>query len=143
MNHHDQDNELDPFDVRRLQPRARDVFARAARMQDLHGQAQAKALGGASGPAPSAQPLAFGTDAAALDVQRLLAHSAGHALGVTHHALHAAAQQARQAALTDPVIAKLNSRINGASPPDSPDQVVDVEARELPAALPAAPPPSA
>lgn len=94
----------DPIDPRRLLPRARDVFARAARMQDLHGQAQAQALAD------------------------------------TYQALQAAAQQARQAAQADPVIQRLNARINGSDGPATlvAGEVIDLDLTELVPVAPSA-----
>ena len=120
----------DPFDLRRLQPRARDVFARAARMQDLHAQAQAQILGKA--PASPDAPLgASRTPPVGSDPQRLLAHNAGQALVDTHQALQSAARQAHQMALADPVMAKLNARINGLAVLAPPGEVIDVDMAEV------------
>lgn len=121
----------DPFDVRRLQSRARDVFARAARMQDLHAQAQAKTLGEAPACSPDAPQGNGRMPSAAADPQRLLAHNAGQALADTHRALQAAARQAHQMALADPVMAKLNARINGLAMLAPPGEVIDVDMAEL------------
>lgn len=127
----------DPYGVLRLQPRARDVFARAARMQDLHAQAQVQALAAASGPAPLAA-------AGANDPpQQRLSQAAARAVVSAHDRLQAAAQQARQLALLDPVMAQLNARINGAGAAAlATGQVLDMALQELPgAAAPADPPP--
>lgn len=102
----------DPFDLRRLQSRARDVFARAARMQDLHGQAQAQSMGAQQRPGDNSNGSSCAEDAQ--NPQALLVKSAGQAVTETHRALLTAAQMARHAAQTDPVIARLNARINGA-----------------------------
>ena len=127
----------DPYGVLRLQHRARDVFARAARMQDLHAQAQVQALAAATGPAPL-------VPAGANDPpQQRLSHAAARAVVSAHDRLQAAAQQARQLALLDPVMAQLNARINGAgATAPATGQVLDMALQELPgAAAPDHPPP--
>ena len=119
----------DPYSVRRLQGRARDVFARAARMQDLHGQAQARAM--ASAPSPLSPP-ALGAHEAP---QQRLSDSAARAVVSAHDRLQQAAQQAQQMALADPVMAKLNARVNGtefAALPAAGD-VLDMDLAEVPA----------
>ena len=120
----------DPFDLRRLQPRACDVFARAARMQDLHAQAQAQILGKAPA-SPEATVSGNRTPPASADPQRVLAHNAGQALVDTHQALQAAARQAHQMALADPVMARLNARINGQAVLAPPGEVIDVDMAEV------------
>lgn len=127
----------DPYGLRRLQPRARDIFARAARMQDLHGQAQAQALGAAASPALLAPA------GANEPPQQRLSQAAARAVVGAHDRLQAAAQQARQRALLDPVMAQLNARINGADAAVlTTGQVLDMDLQELTgAATPADPPP--
>ena len=107
-------NEFDPFDPSRLQARARMLLARAARMQDLHGQTQANALSHLGAPAADAAtaPVVTGPQGQP-SPGRLISQAAGQAVADTHHALQVAAAQARRLALTDPVISRLDAEING------------------------------
>jgi hypothetical protein len=109
-----------------LPSRARDLLERAERMQDLHGQAQAQLVAHHT-RLPAAGSAANGS----LDPAQLLPQSARAAIHDTHLALQEAAEQARQMAQGDPVLARLNARIHGVVPPAAPTaDVIDVEATE-------------
>jgi len=122
-------NDFDPLDPRRLQERARSVFARAARMQDLHGHALTQANAQRSPQNGAALP---GQAPGSFNPETLLAHGAGVAMVNAVNTLNAAAAQAAQLAQADPVIARLNAAINGADVlAISGADVVDVTATEV------------
>ena len=106
--------EFDPLDPRNLQGRASMLLARAGRMQDLHGQAQATALLHRTAADTTVAPAVPGLQGE-LNPDQLLVQSASQALADTHRSLQAAALQAGKTALTDPVIARLNAGISGTS----------------------------
>ena len=121
-----------------MQERARNVFARAARMQDLHGQA----LGQASAQQAVLVAAAPARNASRLNPQPLLEQVAASSIAHTLATLHSAAAQAAQMAQTDPVIAALNTSINGsdltAGPAPEIIDVIDVIAVERPDPTPGA-----
>lgn len=115
----------DPFDPRRLQQRARGVFARAARMQDLHGQALAQEY--ATRPSTPVQDSAQVGNPAELLTQ----HACG-AIASALGRLNAAAATAAQIAASDAVISRLNATINGIDVIENRQRdVVDVDAVEV------------
>lgn len=122
-------HEHDPLDPRQMQARARNVFARAARMQDLHGQALSQvsaqhAVLVAAAPARSTS---------SLNPQPLLEQVAASSIAHTLATLHSAAAQAAQMAQTDPLIQALNTSINGSALLAAPaPEVIDVIAVERP-----------
>jgi hypothetical protein len=120
--------DFDPSEIRRLQPRARDVFARASRMQDLHAQALAHAA-----TATPRQAEGENTAVAALSPQQLLTLAASQAVVRTHTQLQQAAALAYQLAASDPVLAHLNRRINGAAlaRPAPQNEVLDMHLAEV------------
>lgn len=115
----------DPTDLNLLQQRARTIFARASRMQDLHGQAHATALAQRQ-PSGSQGNLQPGGDGSMPG--QLMEQSAVSAIQGTVVALEAAAQQATRAAQADPVISRLNAMIHGAAiaDPGKAANVIDV-----------------
>ena len=118
---------FDPLDPRRLQQRARSVFARAARMQDLHGHAFA--LEQANRPD---SPLHIPAGTHAGNPGQLMSQNAASAIASTLGHLQAAAASAAQIAVSDPEIARLNAEINGIDLLAAPaDDVVDVDAVEV------------
>ena len=120
-------DKFDPLDPRRLQQRARGVFARAARMQDLHGHAFA--LEQASRADAPLHSLA-GTHAGSPG--QLLSQHAASAITSTLGHLQSAAASAAQMAASDPEITRLNAEINGIDLLVAPaDDVVDVDAVEV------------
>lgn len=111
---------LDPLGAQRLQQRARGVLARAARLQDLHGQAYDQVRSGAAGHlAPAATP------------QALLEQYASGAIVDTLTRLHAAAAAATQMAATDGELARLERDIHGTGGPAPVPDVIDVQAVEV------------
>ena len=122
---------FDPLDPRHLQERARSVFARAARMQDLHGQALG--LAQAQRPAEPVRAVHPGAGAGPFNPEALLAHGAGVAMVHTVNTLGAAAAKAALMAQADPVMARLNAVINGTPLAAAPlAEVVDITAIEVP-----------
>lgn len=122
-------HEYDPLDPRHMQARARNVFARAARMQDLHGQA----LSQASAQHAVQVAVAPAGSNASLQPQPLLEQVAVSSIAHTLATLQSAAAHAAQMAQADPVIAALNASINGADPLAGPaSEVIDVTAVERP-----------
>lgn len=124
----DKDQELDA--LLQLQGRARAVFARAARMQDLHAQAQAQVhVLGMPGSARAPQRLAGQPP----HPQQLLSTAAASAVVDTHDRLQQAAHLAQQMALADPLMAWLNSRINGpaATAAEPAPEVLDMDLTEV------------
>lgn len=121
----------DPLDALRLQGRAQSVFARAARMQELHGQAQLFALGQAA-TARQTLPPHQRTDAGAAG---LMEQSALNEMADTHALLLRAARAAGAMASTDVQISRLNALIHGgpavAETFPRAGQVVDVDATEV------------
>ena len=112
----------------RLQNRARLILARSARLQDLHAQAvQDQRQAAETRPLTGRLPL----DASP---QAVLQRSAAEALIDTHVLLQAAAAQAYRKAATDPLLARLQARIDGPVVPDPGPMVIDVQATEVRAA---------
>jgi len=122
MNH-----DHDPYGLLRLQGRARDVFARAARMQDLHAQAQAQTLSNPVLHRPTVP------DGIADQPQQHLSQHAARDVIHAHGHLRQAADLAHQMALTDPVMTQLNARINGATAAASalPVEVLDMDLTDI------------
>lgn len=124
----------DPFDhldPLRLPGRAQAVFARAARLQDLHGQAHLATLTQARGT--GVQPRAPGAMAA--DSVAALQQSAAQELMEAHTVLQHAARNGRMLAAVDGEIARLDRLIHGSAPSHSPaancEDVVDVRAVQV------------
>lgn len=120
-------DQFDPLDQRRLQQRARGVFARAARMQDLHGHASAlKQANRSDAPLHSLASTHAGSPG------QMLSENAASAITSTLGHLQAAAASAAQMAASDPEIARLNAEINGIDLLAAPqDDVIDVDAVEV------------
>ncbi|MBQ0942274.1 hypothetical protein KAK07_02875 [Ideonella sp. 4Y16] len=128
---HPQDD--DPDAVRRLQPRARDLLARADRMQQLHGLAyDAQRLSPTTGQAPATPRPDH--------PQAHLEGQAAQAVLQAHAELQQAAQLARQLAAQDPVLARLHTRLHGGLSPELPPVVPADGAGAAP--LAALPPPT-